>query len=457
LVCKARSAALGSPPGAPATVGNVRYTPGAPGRLIDVINAPFTNGLGDVGFTGSLDDADRYVWFGAGVTFLASEALPVVLSGGESTMGISDAGGWIYSPSIDGDDGVWTHEGELAREDVQAPGFPAGTNSTFHSRPRMYANGTAAWVSGFNETGGTSTEGRMLYQSTDATPATISVVLRSDDMIEGLPIDRPSGIDFDYDFSDDTLHHIHVLLMDTGSTTDDGRVYVDGVFVAAEGETTGDGDNRANFDIVSINTDGNYIFTGDTDGASASDEFIAYNAGIVVREGDTLDGVTLVSSASLRAASINNLGEVAHIWGISGGNEILFIGNGPNLGASSIALLMIGDMLDFDGDGVGDAEVTDFLASTAVGPALDLGDDGIVYVGLDVIPVGGTELEVIVGIAYGAEPCQSDINADGFVDVLDLLALLAAWGNTSGPEDINGDGIVDVLDLLQLLSDWGPC
>jgi hypothetical protein len=61
---------------------------------------------------------------------------------------------------------------------------------------------------------------------------------------------------------------------------------------------------------------------------------------------------------------------------------------------------------------------------------------------------------------YVAEPpvlCPADVNGDGAVDVLDLLALLSAWGNTSGPEDINGDGIVDVLDLLELLSSWGPC
>ena len=53
--------------------------------------------------------------------------------------------------------------------------------------------------------------------------------------------------------------------------------------------------------------------------------------------------------------------------------------------------------------------------------------------------------------------CPEDINGDGIVDVLDLLALLAAWGNPGGPEDVNGDGIVDVLDLLMVLAAWGPC
>ncbi len=58
--------------------------------------------------------------------------------------------------------------------------------------------------------------------------------------------------------------------------------------------------------------------------------------------------------------------------------------------------------------------------------------------------------------------CTGDINIDGTVDVLDLLALLAAWGDcprrpNDCPADIWPDGEVDVLDLLQLLSQWGPC
>ncbi len=51
------------------------------------------------------------------------------------------------------------------------------------------------------------------------------------------------------------------------------------------------------------------------------------------------------------------------------------------------------------------------------------------------------------------------MNGEGVVDVLDLLAVLAAWGQTGPglPEDVNQDEVVDVLDLLIVLGDWGPC
>ena len=52
-------------------------------------------------------------------------------------------------------------------------------------------------------------------------------------------------------------------------------------------------------------------------------------------------------------------------------------------------------------------------------------------------------------------PC--DFNSDGFVNVTDLLQLLASWGDCAGcPTDVNSDGIVNVTDLLTLLSNWGP-
>ena len=60
-------------------------------------------------------------------------------------------------------------------------------------------------------------------------------------------------------------------------------------------------------------------------------------------------------------------------------------------------------------------------------------------------------------VVYTAPQCDGDATGDSVVDVLDLLAVLAAWGGIGGPADLTGDGIVDVLDLLQVLSGWGPC
>jgi len=53
--------------------------------------------------------------------------------------------------------------------------------------------------------------------------------------------------------------------------------------------------------------------------------------------------------------------------------------------------------------------------------------------------------------------CPQDINADGLINVADLVHLLASWGATGGSADLNDDGVVNVPDLLNLLGGWGPC
>lgn len=424
--------------------------------------APFTNGRGELGNLVVLDNSggsDRSVWFDTDVIFRSSNVVSPALSGGEGTMGISDTGGFVFSPAVAGEDAVWTHNGLLAIENVQAPGFPVGTVSTFHSRPRMTAGGAAYWVSGFNETGGASTQGRMLYRSSDATPGGISVVLRSDDLILGFPIDRPSGVEFDFDVSDNDAHVMTTLTLDTGSSSDDNVLAVDGVVVAREGLPTGSGDNWDNFDVVGVNDFGHYMFSGDTDALTTTDEIIAFNGAIVVREGDTVDGVTLAgSSASVQAGSLNNRNQIAHFWS-TGGIEYLFVGDGATLSTSSVLLLQTGDTISVDGDAVADYTVTDFNASQSIGPGLDFDDDGKIFIEVDIEPIGGgTQLEAVIRLVAPDPACLSDINLDGTVNVSDLLDMLIAWGANPGHvADLNHDGSVNVLDLLILLSEWGPC
>ncbi len=69
---------------------------------------------------------------------------------------------------------------------------------------------------------------------------------------------------------------------------------------------------------------------------------------------------------------------------------------------------------------------------------------------------------LIITSGDGPGPCDSlcawDLNGSGDVGILDLLALLAAWGANPGhPADFDGDGNVGILDLLTLLANWGPC
>jgi hypothetical protein len=62
-----------------------------------------------------------------------------------------------------------------------------------------------------------------------------------------------------------------------------------------------------------------------------------------------------------------------------------------------------------------------------------------------------------IGIRDGCD-CPADLNGDGEVDVVDMLALLEAWGtDPGGPPDLDGDGDVSVTDFLQLLASWGGC
>ena len=52
--------------------------------------------------------------------------------------------------------------------------------------------------------------------------------------------------------------------------------------------------------------------------------------------------------------------------------------------------------------------------------------------------------------------CAGDIDGDGTVGVLDLAALLAAWGGT-GAADFDGSEEVDARDLAIILDAWGAC
>ncbi|MCA9291063.1 MAG: hypothetical protein KDA25_08040, partial [Phycisphaerales bacterium] len=56
-------------------------------------------------------------------------------------------------------------------------------------------------------------------------------------------------------------------------------------------------------------------------------------------------------------------------------------------------------------------------------------------------------------------PCASDLNRDGRIDQLDLVAVFNDWGLIGGcrASDIDGNGIVGEGDTAAILASWGPC
>lgn len=377
-------------------------------ETVSTLNSPFTDGNGKVGFVGSISDSQRFVWWDTGPVFLSGSMLPDAVTGGEGTMGIGNNGEFIYSPSVNGNDAVVTHGGVLLQKGDPIVPLP-GLFSTFNSRPTMLPNGTAHWMGGSTATQGSSTStNRHYFRATDPTdPNSITVLLSGGDVIEGKAI-ATTASNFTYNISDNGLHHLHKLDMATGSSSNNDHIYLDGVFVAQEGQATGQGDNWQNFSALSVNNSGNWVLGGDTNADAATDAFVACNGAIQIREGETIDGITLASGAAIRDVSINNLDQVVHMWGWGSGTtaqEHLFFGSATDL-ANSILLLSMGDEIDVDGDLIADYAIADFEVSTVVGPGLDLAEDGYVFVEVGMIPVtGGDEIAAIIRVAIPEPAC----------------------------------------------------
>ncbi len=81
---------------------------------------------------------------------------------------------------------------------------------------------------------------------------------------------------------------------------------------------------------------------------------------------------------------------------------------------------------------------------------------------LDFDPGCGVPVVVDMGAyEYQFDPVEdvifADLNGDGVVGILDLLAVLAAWGDARNNclADLDIDGDVGIFDLLTLLAHWG--
>jgi hypothetical protein len=424
-----------------------------PAGSVVALGDPYNNGAGQPGFVYNLAGSVRGIWIGTGSVF-DTAALPTV-TGAESTMGISDGGNWIYSPSVNGNDAVYTNFGPLLVSGDPAPGFP-GQFASFASRPRMVRDGTAAWIGGASLTAGGSTATRVFYRNPN--PSSVSNTIRTlagGDVVQGVAI-APTGIGFAYDISDNGTQFINQVTF-TGPTATDAGVILNGTtIVMREGSPSNStGENWQGIAHVSIDNAGNYLIIGDTDGPAASDGFVSLNGQMIVREGQIFDGLALGGTYSA-ATTLN--GSVTAIGTLGGVESLLFI----NTTSPFVSVrAKVGDQLDFNNDGIADATLNDFNASGTVGPGLDASAAGTIFVNVDITPVAtGVQVEAIIDL--GGFNCDSiDFNNNGvFPEDQDVVDFFDVLSGTVCPVcndiDFNNNGVFpedqDIVDFFNVLA-----
>lgn len=349
------------------------------GSTVSTLNPVFTDGNGQPGTLVVLANNARLIWSNGAVLFNSSSVISPVLAGGEASIGFGNAGRFAYSPSADGNDAIYSQNGVLLAERQTIPNT-SGLFSSFNSRPNMLPDGRAFWVGGYTSTLGGATEGRILLRASTDGAAVFETLLKSGDLV-GTQAINTVGIGFGVAMSDDGNQLANLLILDTGSTANDSVVRINSGVVAREGDPVGasaPGENWQAFAGVAINNAGQYVLAGDTSGATATDAFLAFGNSLQVREGGTYDGETLDTPGAVRAASINNRGEVVHVWNANGIRKAFYAPDASRLDLSRL-IVRTGSTLDFNADGIADATLVDILGTFTTGAGVSLAEDGSLY------------------------------------------------------------------------------
>jgi hypothetical protein len=447
--------------------------PGVGGIILE-LDTPVVDADGKVGVNGKATIAgiDRTFVFVENSPLFVDSSAPAgyTLSGRETSMGVSPGGQFIYSPSINGNDGLWSSAGYVIANRDPAPGI-SGKFIKFASGPRMSADGLFTFIAGFSNTPGGTTTDRAVYRGRIGVPG-LTLLYKTGDTIDGQLIRFATPtLSFRYDTSSDGLRIIHISGVGAGS----GATWVlkDGTWIAQPATQLPGSiyENEAwhTFNGVGVNNAGDWIIFGVSSNFDdpASNDFLAFNGVDTLHENQTVDGLTLATPAGVRAAAINNLGVIAMIWqygsSVAPTPKALVVGEGGLLD-QSIVVVASGDLLDGDGDGSPDWRVVDLPESSVVGPGLDLADDGRVTTTCTLEPLaGGARFAATVRFCFAAcsscPACVPDFNQDGGVTGEDVGAFFFAWEASDPCGDVNQDGGVTGEDVEFFFSMWeaGGC
>ena len=421
------------------------------GAAVVSVQRPWVNDEDQVGFIGFLDNGDHFVWVDDAVIWRGSDDVDITLTGPQDYMDSNGAGDWVYEPNAAGQPSLYTNNGLFATVGDAAPGITDGFY-TNPSGPQLTADGTLYWVGLVDTGGGPEPDIEALFRTTDGTNAGGEVVLSTGDVLED-PLTIANFVNYAYQASEENDHLIINLELATDPVSNQ-RIWVDDAVVLTENDTAPDDELWDFFYIVAINNDGNYVVTADTDGNAATNHVMIYNGEVVLREGDTVDGIDIVDvggfggpdNATIRFVALNNVNQIAYDFAYDspGGfrESVFFACNADDVPGSSVEVFSSGSHgLDVDDDEVSDffiEDVYDFQPHDAI----NVGDDGNIYVTVTLNDGKNPPFDAVIrvtanccgnGSVDGDEECDDGNEEDGDACLSDCTA------NTCGDGIVNAD------------------
>jgi MYXO-CTERM domain-containing protein len=375
---------------------------------ITSLRAPFVSASGHVAFMGVMGSTARFVFIDDTVVWLTTDETPTI-AGLEPHITTLE-GDYVVSGNSDGVGVLWADGAALVMDGDPAPGFPLFPAAAFTNlqRPTMSSNGDVVWRGAvdFANDGGSDVIG--LFRRPVFDDAPVEALYVSGQTIDGVTLAGNTGaIGVDFAVSDNGAHIIAAMTA-AGDSATDRLLVLDDAVVAREGDTVPSfpGETWDAFGLSSVNDDGHYLFSGETDAPSSTDSVIGYDGDVVFHEGDVIDGLTMY--ATPRFVALNDNNNAAFGWAINPASvEHVFVAcNADNLATDARLLLSTDDALDLDGDDMGDVIVGDIVMPTN-DPGRFLGDADAVFLEVRLEP---DNREAIVRVPFS---CCGNGNVDG--------------------------------------------
>ena len=289
---------------------------------------------------------------------------------------------------IRGDLAVVDQTGVVRRFGAWAPGLPDDAGITDVKRIQMLDNGETYWQADWQSP---TDSGQALYRSSPGSVRPKEPMMRTGDPLCGGVVSRLSN----FRIADNQTYGHFLGISDGGGERT--ALVVDRSCRFFEGEPLkGTTESPVRFWHFDVNSAGHVLFGAETDGPGQHNAVIALDGVVVMREGDTIDGVRLQSMAIPNEIRLDDRGRAVTLWAFSSADYTIFYTPDIDRFDDTRALVSENSPLDLDGDGAADAQLHEFRFFDCSGPTFSLADTGIYIAVFLRYPGSGDDVPAVI-------------------------------------------------------------